>query len=68
MKMRTFALLLLATVASSLAAMPTKQELKQVEGLVQELMRPEVDAMKAGKKRRWATRCTCCCTTSRTRK
>ena len=52
MKMRTFALLLLATVASSLAAMPTKQELKQVEGLVQELMRPEVDAMKAGKKNR----------------
>ena len=47
MKMRMFALLLLATVASSLAAMPTKQELKQVEGLVQELMRPEVDAMKA---------------------
>ena len=52
MKMRTFALLLLATVASSLAAMPTKQELKQVEGLVQELMRPEVDAMRAGKKNR----------------
>ena len=52
MKMRTLALLLLATVASSLAAMPTKQELKQVEGLVQELMRPEVDAMKAGKKNR----------------
>ena len=52
MKMRTFALLLLATVASSLAAMPTRQELKQVEGIVQELMRPEVDAMKAGKKNR----------------
>ena len=31
MKMRTFALLLLATAVSSLAAMPTKQELKQVE-------------------------------------
>ena len=47
MKMRTFALLLLATVASSLAAMPTKQELKQVEGLVQELMRKDIAAMNA---------------------
>ena len=52
MNMRKLALLLLAAAASSLAAMPTKQELKQVEGLVQELMRPEAEAMKAGKKNR----------------
>ncbi len=52
MKKRTCALLLLAAAAVSFAAMPTKQELKKVEGLVQELMRPEVDAMKAGKKNR----------------
>ena len=52
MKMRAFALLLLAAATSSFAAMPTKQELKQVEGLVQELMRPELDAMKTGKKNR----------------
>ena len=42
----------MAAVATSLAAMPTKQDLKQVEGLVQELMRPELDAFKAGKKTR----------------
>lgn len=42
----------LAAIATSLTAMPTKQELKQVEGLVQELMRPELDAFKAGKKTR----------------
>lgn len=45
-------MLSLTAVATSLAAMPTKQDLKQVEGLVQELMRPELDAFKAGKKTR----------------
>ena len=52
MKVRLIAMLLLAAIAMPLVAMPTKQELKQVEGLVQELMRPELDAFKTGKKTR----------------
>ena len=52
MKVKSIVMLALAAVATSLTAMPTKQELKQVEGLVQELMRPELDAFKAGKKTR----------------
>ena len=52
MKIKSIAMLSLAAIATSLAAMPTKQELKQVEGLVQELMRPELDTFKAGKKTR----------------
>lgn len=52
MKIKSIVMFSLAAVAMSLAAMPTKQELKQVEGLVQELMRPELEAMKAGKKNR----------------
>ena len=51
-KIKLIAMLSMAAVATSLAAMPTKQDLKQVEGLVQELMRPELDAFKAGKKTR----------------
>ena len=52
MKIKSIVMLSLAAIATSLTAMPTKQELKQVEGLVQELMRPELDAFKAGKKTR----------------
>ena len=52
MKIKSIVMLSLTAVAMSLTAMPTKQELKQVEGLVQELMRPELDAFKAGTKTR----------------
>ena len=52
MKIKSIAMLILAAIAMPLVAMPTKQELKQVEGLVQELMRPELDAFKTGKKPR----------------
>ena len=52
MKIKSIAMLILAAIAMPLVAMPTKQELKQVEGLVQELMRPELDAFKTGKKTR----------------
>ena len=52
MKIKSIVMFSLAAIATSLTAMPTKQELKQVEGLVQELMRPELDAFKAGKKTR----------------
>ena len=52
MKIKSIVMLSLAAIATSLTAMPTEQELKQVEGLVQELMRPELDAFKAGKKTR----------------
>lgn len=52
MKIKSVVMLSLVAVATSLTAMPTKQELKQVEGLVQELMRPELDAFKTGKKTR----------------
>lgn len=52
MKIKSVAMLTLAAIAIPLMAMPTKQELKKVEGLVQELMRPELDEFKAGKKTR----------------
>ena len=47
-KMRTLSIVVLAAVALPLLAMPTKQELKQAEGLVQELMRTERDAFRTG--------------------
>ena len=50
MKIKPLVVFSLAAAAMSIMAMPTKQELKQVEGHVWELMRPEVDAMKAGTK------------------
>ena len=40
----------LAAVATSLAAMPTNQELMLSEGIVKELMRPDIDAVNARKK------------------
>ena len=43
---------ILAMVAMAFAAMPGKQELKKVEGLVQDLMQPEMEALKAGRKNR----------------
>lgn len=52
MKIKSVAMLTLAAIAIPLMAMPTKQELKKVEGLVQELMRPELEEFKAGKKTR----------------
>ena len=52
MKIKSVVMLTLAAIAIPLMAMPTKQELKKVEGLVQELMRPELDEFKAGKKTR----------------
>jgi len=52
MKIKSIVMFSLAAIATSLTAMPTKQDLKQVEGLVQELMRPELDAFKSGKKTR----------------
>ena len=50
MKIKPLVVFSLAAAAMSIMAMPTKQELKQVEGHVWELMRPEVDAMTAGTK------------------
>lgn len=47
-KMRTLSIIALAAVALPLLAMPTKQELKQAEGIVQELMRTERDAFRTG--------------------
>ena len=52
MKIKSVVMLTLAAIVIPLMAMPTKQELKKVEGLVQELMRPELDEFKAGKKTR----------------
>ena len=49
MKIKSAVMLSLAAVAMSLAAMPTQQELKQAERLVYALMRPQLDAFKAGK-------------------
>ena len=52
MKNKLMIMFSLAAVATSLAAMPTKQELMQSEGIVKELMRPELDALKTGRKTR----------------
>ena len=52
MKIKSVVMLTMAAITIPLMAMPTKQELKKVEGLVQELMRPELDEFKAGKKTR----------------
>ena len=52
--MRTLSIVVLAAVALPLLAMPTKQELKQAEGLVQELMRTERNAFRTGDETRAA--------------
>ncbi|MBR6733432.1 MAG: leucine-rich repeat domain-containing protein [Kiritimatiellae bacterium] len=52
MRLRTIALASLAAVTTPLVAMPTRQELKRAEGPVLEIMRPEREALGAGKKTR----------------
>jgi len=52
MRIRLFAMASIAAVSASLVAMPTKQALRDAEGLVREQIRAELDAMRAGSKSR----------------
>ena len=52
MNIKTIILLSMAAISTPLVAMPTKQDIDKVAAVVQDLMRPEQEAMKAGRKTR----------------
>lgn len=52
MNIKTTILLSMAAISAPLVAMPTKQDIDKVSAVVQDLMRPEPEAMNAGRKTR----------------
>ena len=52
MNIKTIILLSMAAISTPLVAMPTKQDIDKVSAVVQDLMRPEQEAMNAGRKTR----------------
>ena len=52
MNIKTTILLSMAAISTPLVAMPTKQDIDKVSAVVQDLMRPEQEAMNSGRKTR----------------